>query len=129
MLPVKNRKTDSCAETGSAASGVDGQALDVRVCLFKVTGPGAFEEAAQKCLDLAAEEQSDMDRIEIILSFMEEAGVALAVDGKGEEAVLAQMTRPALMYPCKPRKTRHRSGMTVWKRCQNRLVVPACKCS
>ncbi len=81
-------KFDGYDDIVSAASGVDGRpALDV--CLFQDTGPGAFEKAAQKCLNLVAEQQSDTDRIEIIIRFMEEAAAAFAVDGKGEDAVLA----------------------------------------
>lgn len=56
----------------------------------KATAPGAFEKAAQQCLNLAAEQQSDTDRIQVILGFMQGAAAALRVDGEGGKALLAR---------------------------------------
>ncbi len=80
--------SDCCADGGSPPSGMDGWPL-LSSCLSKATAPGAFEKAAQQCLDLAAEQQSDTDRIQVILGFMQGAAAALRVDGEGGKATLA----------------------------------------
>ncbi len=58
-------------------------------CLSKAAAPGTFEKETQQCLDLAAEQQSDTDRIQVILGFMQGAVAAIRVDGEGGKAMLA----------------------------------------